>query len=106
MINIRELLAQFPRDVTIGELLDQLDMEDEAVRRAGIHCTHANCGRLIMQTGPRRWVHVAPDGSISRSCKSAAFDSPKPGDDGHREWHDWPRAIERQTARPPRQRAS
>lgn len=100
--NLRLLLEQFPRDWTIGRVLDELATEEGAVKAADIRCAHANCGRLIMPTGDRRWTHLAPDGTLNRSCKSAAFDDPRAGDDGHSEWHDWPRAIERQTARPPR----
>jgi hypothetical protein len=103
-VNIRKLLENFPRETTIGQVLDALGAEEISIREAGIRCSHPNCGRLIFQTGPRRWTHVAPDGTQNRSCKSASFDDPKPGDDDKREWLAWPRIMERQTARPPKDR--
>lgn len=65
-------------------------------------CSHSNCGRTIV---PHRlgWTHRAPFGTESRSCRSASFDFPRPGDEETKnEWNNWPRALIRQYARPPR----
>lgn len=35
------------------------------------------------------WTHLAPNGRTNRTCKSAAYDDPKPGDDRHEEWLHW-----------------
>jgi hypothetical protein len=101
---IKMFLEKFPSELTIGQLLDQLENEEDAAAEADIRCVRPNCGRLIVQTGRERWVHLAPDGSQNRSCKSAAFDDPKPGDNDQQEWVNWPRALERQAAKPPRRR--
>lgn len=67
----------------------------ETIRRTT--CARPGCGRTIgtvVRDGhPAGWFHVAPDGKTSRSCRSAAFDDPKPGDEEEtREWLDWPRS--------------
>lgn len=100
--NLRKLLEGFPRNWTIGQVLDQLETEEDWIREADIRCARPDCGRLIFQVGDERWVHLAPDGSQNRSCKSASYDDPKPGDDDKHEWLNWPRVLERQIAKPPR----
>lgn len=66
-------------------------------------CVRPLCGRLIAQRGTDgRWVHVAPDGSTNRTCRSAAFDDPMPGDDRKDEWGLWPRKYRSAAAYPGR----
>jgi hypothetical protein len=99
---LRSFLERFPGETTVRQLLDVLAIRDEWITGADIRCSHPNCGRLITDLRDGYWVHVAPDGKTNRSCKSASYDDPKPGDTDKREWLDWPRVILRQTARPPR----
>lgn len=102
-ISIRQLLEQFPREWTVGQILDRLEVEETGLRSEDVRCARPFCGRLIIPTAYEgRWTHLAPDGSLSRGCKSAAYDDPRPGDDDHREWLDWPRSLERKQALPPR----
>ena len=56
-------------------------------------CVREDCGRPIGQrASDGAWVHIAPDGHLNRTCRSAAFDDPKPGDEERRdEWGNWPR---------------
>jgi len=66
-----------------------------------VPCAREACGRPIIQrTTDGEWVHIAPDGSVNRMCRSAAYDDPKPGDEGKREWLDWPRSREKNIAHP------
>jgi hypothetical protein len=66
-----------------------------------VPCVREGCGRPVVQRGADgRWVHLAPDGTTNRTCKSAAYDDPRPGDEDRREWLDWPRDRERSIAYP------
>jgi len=59
----------------------------------GIPQDTCRCGRpIIERAGDGQWVHVAPSGDTSRSCKTAAYENPEPGDEEERrEWLSWPR---------------
>jgi len=67
---LRDLLAAFPRETTVGEILDQLD---RMAPREEAECAY--CEKQITRDGTSPWVHR--DGS--RGCRAATFDESREG---------------------------
>jgi hypothetical protein len=98
---LRDMIKGFPRDATVGQILNSFDLHDRRIQKEDVRCR--NCGRLIAARSTD-WVHVAPNGATNRTCRTAAYDDPKPGDTDKREWCDWPNDS-RRVAQPPKQQS-